>query len=774
VIRLLASLFFLATLGLPADNKKSPELENRIKHASDLLRTGEIRRAAAEFRKLLDLSIEQQNDYYAARSRLGLSACFLVTHQYKEAVAYGEKALRYGVSTQDGDVAVRAALNLSSVYRHIGDFASATQTMRDLNPVLSRITDPSLKAPLYLHAATNSARTGDWSRAEPLFLAGIETAVNSGDMQTAAIGWNQLGYMRLQVNELAKAESALTEAFRIRRFAGNRNLGASYVYLGMLRLAQGDHRSALNLLTRAIDVASHADFSIPFPTLYYWRARARVAGGDTTGALADFEQAIQWATRWRHEVLPSDGLRVSAEISLNKIFDEYVQTGMRAWMERKSMALAKRMFEVSEQHRTASFRELLRTQQPLPAEYWEALSEYRKSLIASLNPSQTASPSPARLRLLQIEARLGLASAEQTSTRVPDIQRRLDAGDALISFHTGQERSFVWAITRDSFEPHVLPGLKTIAPVAKRYRDSIEKDSWPDGSNTQLHSMLFGPLSSRIQSKAGWLLSLDQGLYDIPYAALGPSKTPLILFHSIRAIPGATLLNRPAAITKGSQFVGAGDAIYNMADPRWKGPRGAADNTYARLVNTRQEVLTVARAWVPDREPTLLFGGSFNRSALDQALRSEPAIVHIAAHVVRGEADASNVLIGLGLTQNGASDFLTSADIASTATSVGLVSINGCASGAGPALPGSGLMGLTRAWLISGATAVAATYWPINDDRGDLFSRMYADIAKSSASGITAARAAEALQAAQISALRSGTARSRPSNWAAVFIAGKS
>ena len=29
VIRLLASFFVLATLGLPADNKKSPELENR-------------------------------------------------------------------------------------------------------------------------------------------------------------------------------------------------------------------------------------------------------------------------------------------------------------------------------------------------------------------------------------------------------------------------------------------------------------------------------------------------------------------------------------------------------------------------------------------------------------------------------------------------------------------------------------------------------------------------------------------------------------------------
>ena len=203
-----------------------------------------------------------------------------------------------------------------------------------------------------------------------------------------------------------------------------------------------------------------------------------------------------------------------------------------------------------------------------------------------------------------------------------------------------------------------------------------------------------------------------------------------------------------------------------------EGPLAPLTIPRARLVNTRQEVLTVSRAWATDREPTLLFGGSFNRSALDQALRTEPAIVHIAAHVVRGEADASNVLIGLGLTQNGASDFLTSADIASRATSVGLVTINGCASGAGAALPGSGLMGLTRAWLISRGDS-RSRHILAHQRRPRRSVRMYADISKSNASGITAAKVAEDIASCSISALRSGTARSRPSNWAAVFIAGK-
>lgn len=756
-----------------AEVKKLAELDRRIKNASDLLRTGEIRKAAAEFQQLLKISADRKNEYYAARSQVGLAACFLVTHQYKEAVAHGDSALRYGLAAKDADTAVRAALNLSSVYRHIGDHAAAAQTMRDLNPLLDQVTDPTVKAPLYIHAATNSARTGDWPRAEPLFLAGIETAVSNGNNHMAAIGWNQLGYMRLQSNHLDKAENALTEAFRIRRLSGNRNLGTSYFYLGMLRLTQGDGRSALNLISRAIENASQSDFTVPFGSLYYWRAKARVSVGDTDRALADFEKAVYWATQWRHEVLPSDGFRISAEISLDKIFDDYVQTGMQSWMARKNAQLARHMFEVSEQHRTASFYQLLRAQHELPAEYWEALANHRTALIASLGSSKSPAQDRARLRLTLIEARLGLAAANPGSARTGAIQRKLDSAEALISFHTGADRSFAWAMTRNSFEAHVLPGLNEISPVAKRYRDAIEKNSPLDGTSTLLYSKLFGKLSSRIQARKDWLLSLDSGLYDVPYAALGPVRSPLILFHSVRMVPGANLLARPFASQKGSGFIGAGDAIYNVADPRWAGPRPPAAHSLSRLVNTRQELLSVSKSWTADREPTLLQGVSFNRASLDRAFRSEPAILHIAAHVVRGEKDASNVLIGIGLNETGVPDFLTPADIASKPVGVGLVSINGCASGSGAAPPGSGLVGLTRAWLIAGATTVAATYWPINDDRGDLFSKMYAGIGEGGSSAITSAKAARALQAAQVDAMRSNSARSQPAYWAAVFLSGK-
>ena len=315
-------------------------------------------------------------------------------------------------------------------------------------------------------------------------------------------------------------------------------------------------------------------------------------------------------------------------------------------------------------------------------------------------------------------------------------------------------------------------GIGRVAPVAKQYVDTLAKGQKFEDSNIRLYGMLFSGLTRRTQAKRDWLLSLDKGLFEVPFAALGPANNPLILSHSLRTVPGAALLTRPVAASGSFRFIGAGDAIYNSADPRWSGPKTMKTSQFSRLVNTREEIRTVARAWDADAVPTLLFGASFSRSSLQESLRSDTGILHIAAHVVKGR-DPGQIMIGVGLNKDGSSDFLTAADISSQPVRIGLVSINGCTSGGGVSLPGAGLIGLTRAWLISGATAVAATYWPVNDDRGELFARMYREIARSSDRRITASKAARTLQTAQIACWRSDTERSRPGYWAAVFVAGK-
>jgi tetratricopeptide (TPR) repeat protein len=485
IARLLVVLIFVSATFARATTK-IPAYDAELTRASDLVLSGDPRKAEVIFRELLQSALDEQNEYYAARSQIGLASCYVLTHQYREAVEHGEKALRYGLATGDADLSVRAALNLSSVYRRMEDYATAAQTLRDLNPLLPSITDPTTKTILYFHAATNSARKGDWDGAEPMFFAGIDVALAAGDRQSAATGWNQLGYMRLQQGRLEQAEAALTEAFRLRRLNRSNNIGSSYTFLGILRVKQGDARSAVNLLDRAIEIASRARVSVPYAVLYYWRAKAKMGLRDTPGALADFDRAAESASLWRHGALPSDGFRISVEVGLNRIYADYVSAGMHAWAESRDPSLVRRMFEVSEQHRSASFRELIRTGRQLPPEYWEALASYRSALTSSLKGPDSGATERARIQLARIESRLGLAAADESSARVSDIQARLGSEEALISFHTAQDKSYVWGITRSGFEAHTIAGVRDIRPLAKSFRHALENDADPGDSSTQL------------------------------------------------------------------------------------------------------------------------------------------------------------------------------------------------------------------------------------------------------------------------------------------------
>jgi CHAT domain-containing protein len=135
-------------------------------------------------------------------------------------------------------------------------------------------------------------------------------------------------------------------------------------------------------------------------------------------------------------------------------------------------------------------------------------------------------------------------------------------------------------------------------------------------------------------------------------------------------------------------------------------------------------------------------------------------------------------MVALSLLPSGEPDFLSAADIAAWRVRVGLVVLSGCGSGIGEVLPGTGLMGLTRAWLAAGADAVTASLWSTPDDTGELFLSFYKHLRGGAAksNGTPPSRypkAAVALESAQIDMLRSGSWRSAPKYWAGYFLFGK-
>jgi CHAT domain-containing protein len=127
----------------------------------------------------------------------------------------------------------------------------------------------------------------------------------------------------------------------------------------------------------------------------------------------------------------------------------------------------------------------------------------------------------------------------------------------------------------------------------------------------------------------------------------------------------------------------------------------------------------------------------------------------------------------LSLNERGTAEYLTPAEIAGWNCPVGVVVLSGCHSGTGEALPGAGLVGLTRAWLLAGARAVTATHWPITDDARPFFLSFYQHLQRHAKKQISASSAAASLRAAQVETLRGGGSHANPEYWAAFFVVGK-
>jgi CHAT domain-containing protein len=400
-----------------------------------------------------------------------------------------------------------------------------------------------------------------------------------------------------------------------------------------------------------------------------------------------------------------------------------------------------------------------------------------------------------RAALVIFEAKAGSNADLPTDELLARTQENLANDAALLSFHLGERQSFLWAVSRDRFRMYELPRKADLTGAITQFSDAVRTgDASAAFRARTLYKMLFGKIEAHFRNKREWLLALDEQLFRVPFGALvtgwgddGPIY--LATRHAIRVTTGAVMLagRKPqrwdAALS--GKFLGVGDAIYNTADPRWKGPAGqqpgflpgmafaasvtqAGGPALARLPGTAHEVESCARIWdARSRAAILLEGAEASPDHLREALRGPLAVVHIAAHFLREPVAPRASIIALSLASSGSPQLFSPIEITRAKIEAGVVVLSGCGSGRADTLPASGLMGLTRAWLAGGARAVVASHWPTPDDSGSMFVDFYRYLRSRPQAG-----PAVALQQAQLDMLRAGGWRSLPRYWATYFVAG--
>jgi CHAT domain-containing protein len=560
----------------------------------------------------------------------------------------------------------------------------------------------------------------------------------------------------------------------------------TYRNLAALEFARGDLDAAATYMDRAFAASKIVEDALPEWVLHYDRAQIRAKAGDHEGALNDLRSAVDHANRLRLDLLPAESVRVGAGVGLRSLYAGYVDLANEAFNRDGDAALIRDSFEVAEQSRAIALRESLHEMDTLrdrlPAEYWEIMDRLSAAEQQRLDSeAQDSDDEIARLRhrltLLEVEAGLEAGSFQVAPIHasVSDVQASLSGSEALLAFHLGEPRSYLWTVTSESIGLHNLPGRTRIDQSVRAFRSAVERSmdsAKPLGQ--KLYNELFPGLSASVKAKEDWVLLLDGVLFELPFAALRTDDLHLIERHSLRIVPSAAMLGvrNPGSWSGPAAFVA--DTIYNTADPRWTGGRGDADGSrqMARLAGSRREVANCSELVRAGVETVVLDGQQATIASLRNVLRRQPGILHFATHVLADPEDGGTGFVALSLSDQGRLEVLGPNAIRALSAKAGLVTMSGCSSGSGKVLPGEGLFGLTRAWLRAGARNVAATLWPTPDSSGELLREFYGRLAPEGERGF-ARPPHEALRLAQIEMIKAGGWRSKSGYWAAYFLVGR-
>lgn len=759
-------------VGLPSDGL--------LRLAERRMSDGNLVSARAAYLSALLTAGKHQDSALEAQALFGLGLCDLRLYRYGAATTNLIRARELADKTKETTLLAKAELTLSSVYLEMHDLEPARISAQNAQR-LGQLFD----YPLFLKALINSGsielEAGNDDLGIKQFREVITKAQNIHNQKIESLAWEFWGESEVIKHEPLKAVPALQNALLLRsddEFARSVTL----TNLAEAKCQLGNFNEALHDLDRAALSNSH------LPEYHSLHLRGRIYEGlhRENQALVMYSRAFYKCRRFLEYMPLATASGTKALSALSTIYADYGHLLAEKAITTGSSELRRKAFAVIAQDHAADFREQvvndLLLRHSLPDRYFDILDHLalaRARLIMGGDTRQSANIQQLTSQLRAIETSFpleGLSSLGDnlSSELSAKIQRNLRKSEALFSYSFGTAKSFLWILTDDHVSLYQLPGLDRIAPVAKRFLAALREERPSDIS--VLSALLIPKAAQEVIPKADWLVFVDDPLIrEIPFALLNDpsagSSDPLVAHHTLRFIVAETRLNAKEVHPFPIKLLAIGDPIYNKADPRALLLGKVPDNTtngitLARLPASKKEVENIVQ--ILGKSPgDVLMGAQANRLAVLTALKAGPTIIHFATHVIASPRHSEQANIVLSLGSDGLPTILQGDDIARLHLRGALVVLDGCAT-QGTAVPQVGLLGLGRAWLEAGASAVVVTAAPMPDAYADVIRAFYEALVseKENRHSSIPARAAEALRIAQ-QAARASRYRS---DWASYSI----
>ncbi len=554
-------------------------------------------------------------------------------------------------------------------------------------------------------------------------------------------------------------------------------LGQIYEKLKQSNRALTSYRGALERSRKSADPVGEA------LTLYNL-AHLERDRGNLREAKRHIEAAVAIVESQRTNV-SSHALRTSYLAQVRNIYELNVNILMRLHNESPASGFNVEAFAVSEKARARSFLESLRearanlrdgvdpvllSKEKQLNEALNTKAQLHVQLLAAKHNDEAANVSKeldtlvaelahARDQIRQASPKLAteLLNLKQVQQRV------LDDETVLLEFVLGDERSYVWVVTRAGYSSYELPGRAKIEasalrlhnlitgyqpvagePTASRVERQKNIDAELPAEIVLLSELVLGPLAGELD-KQRLLIVADGALQYVPFQVLRSpgSEEQLISKHVILNSPSASLqalLKDEAARRKRAvnEVAVLADPVFEADDPRLKSnsQRTPVSETLEirqllrdvgispdgveipRLIASKVEADSIM-ATVPASAGLKALGFAANRERVFSAELATYRIVHFATHgiIYSERPELSGIVLSLfdseGRSQNG---FLRLHEIYNLRLGADLVVLSACSTGLGKDVRGEGMIGLTRGFMYAGASGVIASLWKVDDD----------------------------------------------------------
>ena len=828
-----------------ADRGVEASIETLIGGAHDVL--GNIDQSKEHYQRAITLAHDMRGSLNEGSALNNIGKLYGDGGDFQKALDYYLRALPLF-----SELPTQRAITLNNIgvaYSSLGEFEKALEYLRQSLAILRTGNDRNAES--YTLSNVGAAYKGLANYQEALNYFGQARAIQqkTGNRPQEAETLDLTGVAYSHMGQPEKALEYHQQSLEIQRAVQNvrreaisrMNIGHVYNLLKQNEKAIDQFDQSLKILRNIGDLNNTA-------IALEGRAHSAQLAGDLISAKKNIEESLTLIETVRAGS-GSQQLRASYLASREEAYEFYVDLLMQLDAKEPTKGYAAEALRVSERSRARSLVELLNEarvdiregvnvdlikRERALSQLLNAKAQREIQLTARKSNQSEIDTLHKEISALedeyqQVQVAIRKASPAYAALTQPapldlkDIQRELDPNTLLLEYSLGDERSYLWLVSRDSLKTYELPKRDQIQTLAKKLYESLtarsvvrsmeapaqrqdriaQADREFKQTVTELSKIIVGPATSELGTKR-ILVVADGALQYVPFTALTDPQSsqakPLIFGHEVITLPSASSFAVQRKFLAGRKpapraLAVIADPVFSTSDPRFKNSGRTvrireenastkADGDESRIIEhlsptgelsirrlpfTRQEAEQIL-AVSPSASNLRALDFRANRSLATSDELSKYRYVHFATHgyLDSARADLSAIVLSLvdeqGKTQDG---FLRAYDIYNLHLPAELVVLSACETGLGKDVKGEGLVGLTRGFMYAGARRVIVSLWNVNDKAtASLMEGVYAGMLKSHKTP------AASLRAAQIEMLRQPQWQS-PYYWAAFVMQGE-